>query len=47
MRDYVVARTLRGRIALAYQQTIDGLRTTRLYKRLRPLKWELLRRLSR
>jgi CelD/BcsL family acetyltransferase involved in cellulose biosynthesis len=47
MRDYVVARTLRGRIALACQQTIEGLRTTRLYKRLRPLKWELLRRLSR
>ncbi|MBJ6132310.1 GNAT family N-acetyltransferase [Ochrobactrum sp. Q0168] len=47
LRDYIAARTPRGKLSLARQQLITSLRSTRLYQRLRPLKWELLRRFSR
>ncbi|KAB2681954.1 MULTISPECIES: GNAT family N-acetyltransferase [Brucella/Ochrobactrum group] len=45
MRDLVRAVTLRGSISLALDRSLERIRATALYQKLRPLKWRLLRKL--
>ncbi|MFK0686331.1 GNAT family N-acetyltransferase [Ochrobactrum sp. BD67] len=45
MRDYIRAVTLRGHISLTLNRSLERIRATALYQKLRPLKWQLLRKL--
>ncbi|MBC2884413.1 GNAT family N-acetyltransferase [Ochrobactrum sp. CM-21-5] len=47
LRDYIRPVSLRGRVSLMAQGSVEQLRSTWLYQKLRPLKWKLLRKLSR
>ncbi|WP_139973353.1 GNAT family N-acetyltransferase [Ochrobactrum sp. CGA5] len=44
LRDYIRPRTVRGRISLILAHVLERIRATPLYKKLRPLKWRLLRK---
>lgn len=43
LHDYKTAHTLKGRLALSAQSLLTGLRSTRVWQAIRPLKWRLLR----
>ena len=45
LTQWRMARTLRGRLTLARMTTLERLRQTPLWQRLRPLKWIVLRKL--
>ncbi|MFQ0813849.1 cellulose biosynthesis protein CelD [Brucella anthropi] len=45
LRDYIVPVTLRGRVSLLFSRSVERIRATPLYRKLRPLKWQLLRKL--
>lgn len=45
LRDYIRPVTLQGRISLFLDRCLKWARATTLYQRLRPLKWQLLRKL--
>ncbi len=47
LRDHVAAHSLRGRSLILYKRLMDRLRATAPYRKLRPLKWMLLRKFSR
>lgn len=44
LRDYIRPLTLRGRISLILAHALERMRATPFYKKLRPLKWRLLRK---
>lgn len=44
LRDYIRPVTLRGRISLILAHALERMRATPFYKKLRPLKWQLLRK---
>ncbi|MEJ5018436.1 GNAT family N-acetyltransferase [Ochrobactrum vermis] len=45
LRDYIRSVTFRGRMSLILAHSLERLRMTSLYRKLRPLKWQLLRNL--
>ncbi|MGK8638516.1 GNAT family N-acetyltransferase [Brucella anthropi] len=44
LRDYIRPATLRGRTSLILARSLEWIRSTLLYKKLRPLKWRVLRK---
>ncbi|MBR7650964.1 GNAT family N-acetyltransferase [Brucella oryzae] len=45
LRDYIRVTTLRGRMSRFLDRSLEWVRATAIYQRLRPLKWQLLRKL--
>lgn len=43
LKDYKTAITLKGHLALIAQSLLTGLRSTHVWKAIRPLKWKILR----